>query len=108
MADFYQDASRHRLFAEHAQERGPLSGPEMCQVDLLEWSPGTHFPAFSPCSSIQIYICLYSHSSPRTNYETSAGGRDQCPSFAFQSPASLTDHVWLFVMVGFASDILAY
>lgn len=60
MANFYQDASRYRLFAERGRERGPLSGPEMCQVDLLEWSPGTHFAASSPCSSIKVlFACTH-------------------------------------------------
>ena len=40
MAAFYQDSSRKSLFAERARQLGPLSGAEMCQIDLLEWSPG--------------------------------------------------------------------
>jgi hypothetical protein len=40
MAAFYHDSSRKNIFAERAKQLGPLSGPEMCQIDLLEWSPG--------------------------------------------------------------------
>lgn len=40
MAAFYNDSSRPRVFAERAQQYGPLNGPDMCPIDLLEWSPG--------------------------------------------------------------------
>lgn len=40
MATFYHDSSRKSVFAERARQFGPISGPETCQVDLLEWSPG--------------------------------------------------------------------
>ena len=46
MAAFYHDGSRRSIFAERARQSGPINRPEMCQVDLLEWSPGTHFSAF--------------------------------------------------------------
>ena len=39
MAAFYHDSSRKSVFAERARGFGPI-GPEKCQVDLLEWSPG--------------------------------------------------------------------
>lgn len=39
MAAFYHDSSRKSVFAERASGFGPI-GPEKCQVDLLEWSPG--------------------------------------------------------------------
>ncbi len=42
MAAFYHDSSRLSIFDERARQRGPLSGPEMCKIDLLEWSPGIH------------------------------------------------------------------
>ena len=40
MAAFYHDSSRKSVFADRARQRGPVSGPETCQIDLLEWSPG--------------------------------------------------------------------
>ena len=40
MAAFYHDSSRKSVFAERTIQRGSLSGPEKCLVDLLEWSPG--------------------------------------------------------------------
>lgn len=43
MAAFYHNGSRRSIFAEHARQFGPISEPEMCQIDLLEWSPGTLF-----------------------------------------------------------------
>jgi len=40
MANFYHDSSRRDVFAGRARSLAPLSGPEMCQIDLLEWIPG--------------------------------------------------------------------
>ena len=37
MAAFYHDSSRRNVFAGRA---GVPSAPEMCRIDLLEWSPG--------------------------------------------------------------------
>ena len=43
MAALYDDSSRKRLFVDRARQWGPLSGPEICPVDVLEWSPGKCF-----------------------------------------------------------------
>lgn len=40
MESFYHDSSRKTEFDRRARCLGPLSGPERCQVDVLEWSPG--------------------------------------------------------------------
>ena len=40
MAAFYHDNTRRRQFAERVGQNGPVSGPERCLIDLLEWSPG--------------------------------------------------------------------
>lgn len=44
MAAFYNDSSRKTVFAKRARQSGPLNGPETCQIDLLEWSPGMNLP----------------------------------------------------------------
>lgn len=44
MATMYHDSSRRDDFARRAKSLGPLSGPETCEVDLLEWSPGIDSP----------------------------------------------------------------
>lgn len=40
MANIYNDSSRKDVFAGRARSLAPPSGPEMCQIDLLEWFPG--------------------------------------------------------------------
>ena len=52
MTAFYHDGSRRSIFAERARQFGPINGPEMCQIDLLEWSPGTHFSALHSSTSM--------------------------------------------------------
>ena len=47
MAAFYHDSSRRGVFADRARQRGPVSEPEKCQIDLLEWSPGTSVSSFN-------------------------------------------------------------
>ena len=42
MTALYHDSSRKSLFTERVRRSGPISGPENCQVDLLEWYPGTN------------------------------------------------------------------
>lgn len=47
MASFFHDESRLSEFARRAQERSerehrPLSGPEVCEVDVLEWPPSKY------------------------------------------------------------------
>ena len=63
MAAFYHDGSRRSIFAERARQFGPINAPEMCQIDLLEWSPGTHTSAFDSSTSMNdapfaILTCL--------------------------------------------------
>lgn len=61
MATFYHDSSRKSIFAERATQFGPISGPETCQVDLLEWSPGI---VLSPGRTVSLaIICqsIYAH-----------------------------------------------
>ena len=53
MAAFYHDDSRKSIFAERARQFGPINGPEMCQIDLLEWSPGAHFSSFDLSTSVK-------------------------------------------------------
>ena len=63
MASFYHDGSRRSIFAERARQFRPINGPEKCQIDLLEWSPGTNFSAFYSPTSIKyapfaLLMCL--------------------------------------------------
>ena len=58
MAAIYEDSSRRRVFAERAGRFGRLSGPETCQTDLLEWSPGIGIFLYHPVdiSSLSAHI----------------------------------------------------
>ena len=58
MAAFYHDGTRRSIFAERARQFGPINGPEKCQIDLLEWCPGTS--------------CLYFHLLTLIRYAPSA------------------------------------
>lgn len=58
MASFFHDESRLNEFARRAQERSErehkaLSGPEGCEVDVLEWPPSKYtLSPFPPQHSI--------------------------------------------------------
>lgn len=41
MAAFYHDSRQRRLFEEGTNRNGIPRGPSACEIDLLEWSPGT-------------------------------------------------------------------
>ena len=68
MAAFYRDDSRRKIFAERARQFGPVNGPEMCQTDLLEWSPGTQLSSSNSSTSVKhapfpILTCLVGDSA---------------------------------------------
>lgn len=53
MASFFHDESRLNEFARRAQERSDhdhkaLSGPEGCEVDVLEWPASKYAFSLSP------------------------------------------------------------
>ena len=73
MAALYHDDTRKREFADRARQLGPVSGPELCAIDLLEWSPG-----------ISLYSSKSEHAHmPLRDYSCSANDRDKCAIFAF-------------------------
>ena len=93
MAAFYHDSSRKSVFADRARQRGPVSGPEMCQIDLLEWSPGISVSPFHEVDVGKIRCIPCAHVRLREYYYNTAINRDQRPSSTFQSSATRADCV---------------
>ena len=104
MAAFYHDSSRKSVFADLARQYSPISGPEMCQIDLLEWSPGI---AVSPCHEVgvgKMRSIPYAHVRLREYYYNTAVNQDQCPGSTFQSSATRADCVRSALPVRYAAD----
>lgn len=62
MASFFHDESRLNEFARRAQERSDhehkaLSGPEGCEVDVLEWPASKYAFCLSP-TTVFFLICF--------------------------------------------------
>ena len=93
MAAFYHDSSRKSIFAERARRYGPLSGPEMCQIDLLEWSPGIIVFPYHEVNVVKIRSVPCAQSRLRKYYHNTPINRDKCPSSTFQSSATRPDCV---------------
>ena len=85
MASFYHDESRKRAFAARSGQLGPPIGPEHCQVDLLEWSPGTHEAVLSQIGWENLLCMLSAHVEYRQRIDTSAAHPDQRASSTSQS-----------------------
>ena len=91
---FYHDSSRKSVFAERARQFGPLSGPESCQVDLLEWSPGTSVSPYQDIDVGKLRSVPSAHMRLREyDYHHRAVDRDQCPSSTYPSSTSRADCV---------------
>lgn len=94
MMAFYHDSSRKSVFAERARQLGPLSGPEMCPIDLLEWSPGMSMSPYQEIDVGKIRSVPCAHLRLREyDYHHRAVDRDPCPSSRYQSSASRANYV---------------
>lgn len=103
MTAFYHDSSRKSLFTERSRQLGPLSGPEVCQVDLLEWSPGIGVFSYH-LSMLVIRSIFRAQAGLRQYYGTTVIHRDQRPSPATQNSTTLADCVRSVSPVRYAAD----